>query len=81
MFTVAAKPLGFGKGVSSGTIGEAELLAPAKNVANPTIRAKFASRSIPRLDPMNDLRLWKSIRHRRFSGEFMLESRCDQGKL
>jgi hypothetical protein len=40
MFTVAAKPLGFGKGVLSGTIGGAETLELAKIVAVPIIKTK-----------------------------------------
>ena len=44
MFTVTAAPLGFRKGVLSGTIGDLEMLARAKNVTIPTIKAKGVSR-------------------------------------
>ncbi|HET7909693.1 MAG TPA: hypothetical protein VFL19_03205 [Nitrospira sp.] len=64
-FTVTAEPLEFGKGVLSGTIGELDMLALAKSVMLPTIKAKCASQSAPRLDLINDFSIGQFIRHRR----------------
>jgi hypothetical protein len=54
MFTVAAKPVEFAKGVLSGTIGGLDMLALANTIMIAVIKPKPPTRRTVRFERLND---------------------------